>query len=127
MKYFYERNTEFLESDINKTFDEVLLMTKEQFREWVVDLRKRIVSNWDEKGNPPRVGCNEQEIIDQFRVLKLLLREGLKQVLPLIRKTHDLLLLLVVLYLISFLDLSRGTYYIGSFCIHLFYSILDLL
>ena len=65
MKYFYERNTEFLESDINKTFDEVLLMTKDEFRQWIVDLRKRIVSNWDEKGNPPRVGCNEQEILLQ--------------------------------------------------------------
>jgi len=66
MKYFYERNTEFLESDVNKTFDEVLLMSKEQFCEWIIELRKQIVKNWNEKGNPPRVGYNEQEIIDQF-------------------------------------------------------------
>jgi hypothetical protein len=69
MKYFYERNTEFLESDINKTFDQVLLMTKDEFRQWIIDLRKSIVTNWDVRGNPPRVGYNEQEIIDQFNEL----------------------------------------------------------
>ena len=66
MKYFYERNTEFLQSDINKTFDEVLIMSKDEFRQWIIDLRKQIVHNWDVNGQPPRVGYDEQEIIDQF-------------------------------------------------------------
>ncbi len=66
MKYFYEKNTELLESKENKTFEEVLVMTKDEFRQWVIDLRKKVVYLWDEKGNPPRVGYNEQEIIDQF-------------------------------------------------------------
>ena len=66
MKYFYEKNRELLESDCNKKFEEVLAMTKDEFREWAIDLRKTVVKLWDEKGQPPRVGYDEQEIIDQF-------------------------------------------------------------
>lgn len=66
MKYFYEKNTEFLQSSLNKTFEEVLWMNKDDFRQWIIDLRKDVVRLWDEKGQPPRVGYNEQEIIDQF-------------------------------------------------------------
>jgi hypothetical protein len=66
MKYFYEKNTELLESNVNKAFDEVLVMSKDEFRQWAVDLRKKVVYLWDEKGQPPRVGYDEQEIIDQF-------------------------------------------------------------
>jgi hypothetical protein len=66
MKYFYEKNTEFIQSDINKTFEEILWMSKDEFRQWVLDMRKEVVRLWDEKGQPPRVGYNEQEIIDQF-------------------------------------------------------------
>jgi hypothetical protein len=65
-KYFYEKNTEFLESSVNKKFEEILWMSKEDFRQWVIDMRKEVVHLWDEKGQPPRVGYNEQEIIDQF-------------------------------------------------------------
>jgi hypothetical protein len=65
-KYFYEKNTEFLESPVNKTFEEILWMPKDEFRQWVIDMRKTVVKLWDEKGQPPRVGYNEQEIINQF-------------------------------------------------------------
>jgi len=47
MKYFYEKNTELLESDSNKKFEEILTMTKDEFREWAIQLRKTIVSLWD--------------------------------------------------------------------------------
>ena len=66
MKYFYEKNRELLESNCNKKFEEVLVMTKDEFRDWAIDLRKTVVKLWDEKGQPPRVGYDEQEIIDQF-------------------------------------------------------------
>jgi hypothetical protein len=66
MKYFYEKNRELLESEPNKKFEEILAMSKEEFRDWAIQLRKTIVSLWDEKGQPPRVGYDEQEIIDQF-------------------------------------------------------------
>ena len=66
MKYFYEKNRELLDSEVNKKFEDVLCMSKEEFAEWAVNLRKTIGSLWDNKGQPPRVGYDEQEIIDQF-------------------------------------------------------------
>lgn len=66
-KHFYEKNTELLESKVNKTFEEILAMDDKQFRNWVIDLRKTVVDLWDNKGLPPRVGYNEKEIIENFR------------------------------------------------------------
>jgi len=66
MNYFYEKNRELLESNVNKTFEEVLCMTKDEFRQWVIDLRKTVVELWDNKGQPPRVGYDELEIVKQF-------------------------------------------------------------
>ena len=43
MNYFYEKNRELLESNVNKTFEEVLWMSKDEFRQWVIDLRKTVV------------------------------------------------------------------------------------
>ena len=65
-KHFYEKNTDFLQSPVNKKFEEVLWMTQDEFRQWIRDMRKEVVRLWDENGQPPRVGYNEQEIIDQF-------------------------------------------------------------
>lgn len=65
-KWFYEKNRELLESKVNVTFDEILAMSDDQFRQWVIDLRKTVVYLWDEKGLPPRVGYDEEEIIGQF-------------------------------------------------------------
>ena len=47
MKYFYEKNTELLNSEVNKKFEEVLTMTKDEFRQWVIDLRKTVVYLWE--------------------------------------------------------------------------------
>ena len=66
MNHFYERNNYILEHDINKKFEEVLWMTEDEFRVWVVEMRKTIVYAWDELGIPPRVGYDEQAIIDQM-------------------------------------------------------------
>lgn len=93
MKYFYEKNTELLESEVNKTFEEILWMTKDEFRQWIVDLRKTVVHLWDEKGQPPRVGYNEQEIVDQFNemtpfpVHKFLVKDELTGEKDVIRNT----------------------------------------
>lgn len=81
MKYFYEKNNEFLDSSINKTFEELLWMPKDEFRQWVIDMRKEVVRLWDDNGQPPRVGYNEQGIIDQlnqmssFPVYKFLVKD----------------------------------------------------
>jgi len=69
-KWYYEKNTKFLESDINKTFEQVLWMTPETFREWVVDLRTEIKRLWDEENQPPRVGFTTDEMLQQISDLK---------------------------------------------------------
>jgi hypothetical protein len=67
MKWFYEKNEELINSPVNKTFEELLWMTDLEFRQWVVDMRATIVDLWDHKGIPPRVGYNQEDIIDNFR------------------------------------------------------------
>lgn len=66
-EFFYEKNSELLESPVNKTFDEILQMNDTEFRQWVIDLRKTVVDLWDNKGLPPRVGYNKDEIIENFK------------------------------------------------------------
>jgi hypothetical protein len=66
-QWYYERNTELMASPVNRTFEELLWMTQDEFRQWVVDLRKTVVQLWDEKGQPPRVGYDTAEIIEQFQ------------------------------------------------------------
>ena len=93
MNYFYEKNRELLESNVNKTFEEVLWMTKDEFRQWVIDLRKTVVELWDEKGQPPRVGYDEHEIVKQFNemtsfpVHKFLVKDELTNQEDVIRNT----------------------------------------
>ena len=66
-KHFYERNDWLLKHETNKTFDQVLGMTDDEFKQWFVDLRKAVVYAWDTMGIPPRVGYNEDDIASQFR------------------------------------------------------------
>ena len=69
-KWFYEKNDELLKSPVNKTFEEVLWMTEQEFCSWVADMRAEVVRIWDEQGIPPRVGFSEQEIVGQFREMR---------------------------------------------------------
>lgn len=69
-KWFYERNDYVLNHEVNKTFEEILMMTPTEFREWVIALRCAVVYAWDELGIPPRVGYNEYDIIDQFNKMR---------------------------------------------------------
>ena len=69
MKHFYQRNDYILNHEINKNFEEILWMNDTEFRQWVIDMRKVIAYAWDELGIPPRVGFNEDQIIDQFNKL----------------------------------------------------------
>ena len=68
--FFYEKNRELLESSVNKKFEEVLWMSKDEFRQWVIDMRKTVVDLWDNKGLPPRVGYTKDDIIDQFNQME---------------------------------------------------------
>lgn len=67
MKWYYERNDELLNSPVNKKFEELLWMTDDQFRQWVIDMRKEVVRLWDDEGIPPRVGFNKDGIVDNFQ------------------------------------------------------------
>ena len=51
--YHYTDNTIFMNSPVNKTFDEVLRLTNEDFRTWIIDVRRVICNIWDNYGIPP--------------------------------------------------------------------------
>lgn len=69
-KWFYEKNDYLLKHKVNKNFEDVLWMTKDEFRNWCIELRKTVVYSWDVLGMPPRVGYNEQGIIEQFQQME---------------------------------------------------------
>jgi len=71
-QWFYEKNTRFLNSPINLTFDQVLVMTTDEFRQWIIDLRKLVVHLWDHEGQPPVAGAPMEEIAEQFEGLNYL-------------------------------------------------------
>jgi hypothetical protein len=65
-KLFYERNEHVINSHVNCNFEDLLEMTPDEFREWVIEMRKVVKNAWDEHGCPPRTGKDEQDIIDTF-------------------------------------------------------------
>ena len=69
MKYYYERSG-LLDSSINITYHEVFQMNNAELITWIDSVREYIVKEWDEKGIPPTVGQNTDEIIDSFRKLR---------------------------------------------------------
>lgn len=66
MNHFYERNNYLLNHEVNRTFEELLWMSQDDFRTWVREMRQVVIHAWDNLGLPPRVGYDEQDIIDQF-------------------------------------------------------------
>ena len=65
-KHFYERNDYLINSDVNCNYEDLVEMTPDEFREWVIELRETVKYAWDTYGNPPRIGKNEDALIDQF-------------------------------------------------------------
>lgn len=66
MKPFYERNNFVIDHKVNVNFEELLDMTPDAFRQWVISMRKMIVESWDVHGSPPRTGKNHDAIIAQW-------------------------------------------------------------
>ena len=66
IKPYYERNEHVINSHINCNFEDLLNMTPDEFRDWVIEMRKVIKDAWDTYGCPPRTGKNEEEIVDAF-------------------------------------------------------------
>ena len=70
IKPYYERNEHVINSHVNCNFEDLLAMTPDEFREWVIEMRRVMTEAWDTYGCPPRTGKNEQEIIDSFNRLE---------------------------------------------------------
>ena len=50
---FYQRNDYIINSDVNVKFEDLLEMTPDQFKDWVVRLREELTYAWDTNGCPP--------------------------------------------------------------------------
>ena len=68
-KYYYEKSG-LLDAEINITYHEVFQMSDEELGVWIDSVRQYIVNEWDEKGIPPAIGQNRDEIIDSFKKLR---------------------------------------------------------
>jgi hypothetical protein len=66
--YYYEKYDAILNNPrYNPLFEDILKMSDAEFRDWVKEFRAAVVKEWDENGQPPRVGYNKSEIIANFR------------------------------------------------------------
>ena len=65
-KHFYERNDYLINSDVNCNYEDLVEMKPDEFRNWVIKLREEVKHSWDTYGCPPRIGKNEDALIDQF-------------------------------------------------------------
>lgn len=96
INYYYQKNRYLLEHKVNKTFEEVLWMTDDEFRQWCIDVRHIVVYAWDILGMPPRVGYNTDEIVEQFQqmesfpVNKFLVKDEFTGKKDTLRNTHVL-------------------------------------
>ena len=63
---FYQRNDHLIDSDVNVYFEDLLEMTPDDFRDWVIRLREELTDAWDTHGCPPRTGKNEEDMITAF-------------------------------------------------------------
>ena len=63
---FYQRNDHLIDSDVNVYFEDLLEMTPDNFKDWVIRLREELTDAWDTHGCPPRTGKNEEDMITAF-------------------------------------------------------------
>jgi len=68
-KYFYEVS-KFSEYKSNKTYHQLLQMTDDEFTDWAKLIRKDVIDAWDNHGQPPVKGKDENQIINHFGKLK---------------------------------------------------------
>ena len=68
-KHYYEKSG-LLDAEINITYHEVFQKSNDDLVKWIDSVREYIVKEWDEKGIPPTIGANRDEIIDSFRKLR---------------------------------------------------------
>ena len=68
-KYFTEKSL-IREWPTNITYGELMTYDSDQLYSWLEDLRTRVITDWDQNGQPPMVGRNEGEIIRSFSRLR---------------------------------------------------------
>ena len=69
-KGFYEKSNIASKSNpLNITYDEILHKSTEELDLWIDELRQYIITQWDDEGQPPVIGQNEEDIIKNWRKL----------------------------------------------------------
>jgi hypothetical protein len=68
-EFYIERNDALIESPINRPFDELLLMSDEDFEFWAKSLRAEVARIWKEQGAPPIFGFSLEQIESDFNAL----------------------------------------------------------
>ena len=66
---YIERDEALIRSSVNKTFDELLVMSDAKFRRWAMSMRDEVARLWRDEGVPPTTGYTIDEIESQFRAL----------------------------------------------------------
>ena len=70
-KGFYEKsNIATTENPLNITYDEILHKSFDELNTWIDDLRHHVITQWDDEGQPPVIGKNEDEIIRGWSKLR---------------------------------------------------------
>ena len=69
-KHFYEKSNIASKSNpLNITYDALLQKSNQELDSWIDDLREYVITQWDDKGQPPVIGQNEDEMISNWRKL----------------------------------------------------------
>mgnify|MGYP006161072995 FL=1 len=70
MKSFYEKsNIADKTNPINITYGELLNKSDSEIDNWIDELRTYVITQWDENGQPPVIGQNEDTIISNWKKL----------------------------------------------------------
>ena len=70
MKKYCTEKSLIREWPTNITYGELMTYDSDQLYSWLEDLRTRVITDWDQNGQPPMVGRNEGEIIRSFSRLR---------------------------------------------------------
>ena len=69
-KGFYEKsNIASVTNPLNITYDEILHKSTKELDSWIDELRQYIITQWDDEGQPPVIGQNEEDIIKNWKKL----------------------------------------------------------
>ena len=69
VNYYYEKSS-ILDSKINITYHELFIKTDDELDDWIEEVRRYIIEDWDERGTPPMVGQSIEQIISSFKKLR---------------------------------------------------------